>query len=150
MDKLNFYHQKRRDGGLRTGIDLNDERVLEQFEPGDVPQDSALLWFVDVRCSAERLPSEPEAIREWFLARGETIRAALRELSSELSAGMDSDWPLKKEIATSDGVKMAIYCSALRRLSGREISDVLSGLEKTWGTAIQALGGYAHPVHAHA
>ena len=98
MDELNFYHQKRRDGGLRTGIDTNDERVLERFEPGNAAQDSALLWFVDVRCSGESLPAEPELIRRWFLDRTGTIQAGLRSLAVELSAGMDRDWPLKKEI----------------------------------------------------
>lgn len=149
MDKLNFYHQKRGDGGLRTGIEFNDERVLETFTLGDGLQDSALLWFVDVRCQGENLPSEPEAIRSWILARGEMIRGALRELAGELSAGIDSDWPLKKDLGTQDGVRIAIYCSAIRRLSGREISSVLSALATTWSDAVRNLGSYAHPVPAH-
>lgn len=149
MDKLNFYHQKRRDGGLRTGIDFNDERVLETFDLGDGPQDAALLWFVDIRCAGENLPSEPEAIRGWFLARGEMIRSALRDLAGELSAGIDSDWPLKKDLGMHDGVRMAIYCSATRRLSGREISSVLSALATTWGDAVRTLGSYAEPALAN-
>ena len=149
MDKLNFYHQKRRDGGLRTGIDFNDERVLETFEPGNSRPDALLLWFVDIRCSGENLPSEPEAIRDWFLGRGEAIQAALLELSAELRAGIDSDWPLKKEIPTRDGVRMAIYCSATRRLSGREISGVLVSLEGAWPAVIRELASYADPLLAN-
>ena len=57
MHKLTFYHQKRRDGGLRTGVDFDDERVLERFEPGDLARDSALEWFVDIRCRGETLPA---------------------------------------------------------------------------------------------
>ena len=149
MDKLNFYHQKRRDGGLRTGIDFNDERVLERFVPGDAPQDSALLWFVDVRCSGENLPSEPEAIRGWFLERSEIIQAALRLLSEELVTGLDSGWPLRKSIATQDSAHLTIYCSALRRLTGREISGILSELEKAWPDVIHNLGSYVSPIPAH-
>src|SRR5437867_195824 len=130
MDKLNFYRQKRRDGGLRTGIEFNDARVLERFEPGDSPQDSALLWFVDVRCSGGSLPSEPESVRRWFLQKGGFIRAALHELSKELVAGIDPGWPIRRTIPTPDGMRMAVYCSATRRLTGREIAEILSDLEK--------------------
>ncbi len=149
MSKLSFYQQKRRDGGLRTGIDLDDERLWERFEPGDSPQDSALLWFVDVRCAGENLPAEPEAIRSWFLERGEIIRAALRELAEELAAGMDQDWPLKKTIPTQDGTVMAIYCSVIRRLTGREISDILSALATRWPMVLRDLEECGHPVPAH-
>jgi hypothetical protein len=146
MNRLNFYRQKRRDGGLRTGIDLNDERVLEIYEPGDSPPDSALLWFVDVRCSGENLPSDPEAIRNWFLGRSDTIRAGLRDLSKELLAGIDADWPIRKVLAAQDAVRIAIYCSVTRRFEGREISEILSDLESKWPEVIRSLGTYVHPV----
>jgi hypothetical protein len=151
MDKLNFYRQKRRDGGVRTGIEFNDERVLELYEPGNLPQDSALLWFVDVRCSGKNLPSEPEAIRNWFLERGSAIQAALREFSRDLIAGIDPDWPMRKTIVPSrNGVRIAIYCSATRRLSGREISEILSDLAKTWPHIIKHLGDHTLAATANA
>ncbi len=136
----------RRDGGLRTGIESDDERLLEHMDPGAGPRDSALLWFVDIRCSGVTLPSEPEEVRQWFLDRSGLIRAALRELSEELIAGIDSDWPLRKEIPADDGVEMAIYCSAIRRLSGREISGILSQLDRTWIDTIRQLGRYHHSI----
>lgn len=45
MKSLTFYHQKRKDGGVCTGVELDGERVLEQFKPGGGLQDSALEWF---------------------------------------------------------------------------------------------------------
>ena len=149
MDKLNFYHQKRGDGGLRSGIDFNDERVLESYEAGDQPQDSALLWFVDVRCAAENLPQEPESIRRWFLDRSEIIQSALDQMAEELGAGIDSGWPVKKDILTTDGVRMAMYCSAIRRLTGRQISKVLSDLRNAWPNLIGHLDTYEHSVLTH-
>lgn len=150
MDKLTFYHQKRQDGGLRTGVDFNDERVLERYEPGDLPRDSALTWFVDIRCTGEALPSDPEAIREWFLNQSGPIQTALRQLAKDCSAGIDKDWPLKRQIPTSDGVTMAIYCSAMRRLSGREIAFVLGELEAKWPVLVRDLPSYTTPVPANA
>jgi hypothetical protein len=149
MDKLNFYHQKRSDGGLRSGIDFNDERVLESYESGTQPEDSTLLWFIDVRCSGENLPQEPESIRHWFLNRSEIIQSALNELAEGLHAGIDSGWPLKKDLPTKDGVCMAVYCSAIRRLTGREISQVLSDLRSAWPDLINNLDTYEHSVLAH-
>jgi hypothetical protein len=149
MDKLNFYYQKRSDGGLRSGIDLNDERVLESYELGTQPEDSTLLWFIDVRCAGENLPRDSELIRHWFLERSETIQAALSELADELRVGVDSGWPLKKDISPKDGVRMAVYCSAIRRLTGREISQVLSDLKSAWPNLIKHLDNYEHSVPAH-
>jgi hypothetical protein len=149
MDKLNFYHQKRGDGGLRSGIDLNEQRVLENFEPGNLPQDSALLWFIDIRCSAEKLPSEPESIRHWFLDRNDVIQPALRQLANDLCAGIDRDWPFRRVIPTQDGVQMVIFCSAIQRLTGREISQILTDLAKSWPALIDNLDSYENPVLAH-
>jgi hypothetical protein len=146
MKKLTFYYQKRRDGGLRTGVELDGERILENFEPGSLPQDSALLWFVDVRYSGEGIPDQPEAVRQWLLQRSDKIRMALRELSAELTAGMDNDWPLKKEVPAANGVEMAIYCSAMRRVNGREISTILSNLEQHWPNILQTFASYEHPI----
>jgi nucleoside-diphosphate-sugar epimerase len=149
MDKLNFYHQKRSDGGLRSGIDFNEERMLECYEQGTLPQDSTLLWFVDIRCAAENLPAEPESIRRWFLDRSDLIQSALNQLSDDLSAGIDSGWPIKRVILTGDRVNMAVYCSAIRRLTGREISQVLSDLRNTWPDLIKHLDTYEHSILAH-
>lgn len=150
MDKLNFYRQKRRDGGIRTGIEFNDERVLELYEPGNLPEESALDWFVDVRCSGRNLPAEPEAIQNWFLARSDIIQTALRQFSQELIAGIDSDWPMRWTIVpTRNGVRMAIYCSATRRLTGREISEILSDLAKNWPKVIRSLPPRVHSVSAN-
>ena len=149
MDKMNFYHQRRSDGGLRSGIEFNDERVLECYASGSQPEDSALLWFIDVRCSAENLSSKPEAIRRWFLDRSALIQSALSQLSDELLIGMDSGWPLKKEIWTNNTVQMAIYCSAIRRLTGREISQVLSDLKNAWPDLIEHLDIYENSILAH-
>jgi hypothetical protein len=150
MDKLNFYRQKRRDGGVRTGIEFNNERMLELYEAGRPPLDSALLWFVDVRCSGKNLPSEPEMIRNWFLERDNIIQTALHQFSQDLIAGIDADWPMRKTIVpTRHGIRMAIYCSATRRLTGTEISDILSSLAKAWPKVIRQLPVYALPVSAN-
>jgi hypothetical protein len=146
---LNFYHQKRGDGGMRSGIDFNDERILESFQPGTQPEDSALLWFIDIRCSAENLPSDPEPIRRWFLDRSDLIQSALQQLAGDLPAGIDSGWPIRRIISTEDGVNMAVYCSAIKRLTGREISQVLSNLRNAWPELIAHLDTYEHSVLAH-
>jgi hypothetical protein len=139
MDNLVFYQQKRRDGGVRTGISFNDERVVEEFEPGDLPRDPGLLWFVEVRGSGAELPYEEGQVKEWFLARGERIRRTLREYAEELRVGLDADWPLKKEVAGAEA-NLAIYCSAIRRMSGPEISDVLLRMANEWEALVSTLG----------
>ena len=149
MDKLTFYHQKRQDGGLRTGVDFNDERVLERYEQGDLPSDSSLVWFIDIRCTGEALPSDSEGIREWFLRRSGPIQTALCQLAGDCVAGIDKDWPLKRQIPPLDGVAAAIYCSAMRRLSGREIASALAELGAKWSDLVHSLPSCATPVLAN-
>src|SRR5438445_6610645 len=110
MDKVTFYYQKRQDGGLRAGVDFNGDRVLERFEPGpqEEPRNSALLWFVDLRCAGEGLPSEPEELRKWFLDRSKPIQSALRQLAKDLAAGIESDWPLKRDVNVPGSPPIAI------------------------------------------
>jgi hypothetical protein len=149
MDKLNFYYQMRNDGGLRSGVDFNGERILESFKPGRLPQDSRLIWFIDIRCSGRKLPSDGEAVRDWFLAHKDVIQIALRDLAKELHVGIDREWPVKKVISPNNGLQIAIYCSTIRRLEGRDISQIILNLGKSWPDLIRHLEGYQHPHLVH-
>jgi hypothetical protein len=140
MKTLNFYHQKRRDGGIRTGVDLDGEPVLEEFKPGRRPVDSALEWFVDVRCSGRRLPADAEAARAWLLHRGDAIGRQLAEMADELRAGIDPDWPLTRTMPkAANGVEVEVVCSAIRRLTARDIRQVLLRLKGSWQALIASL-----------
>jgi len=138
---LNFYHQKRKDGGLRTGVESNGERVMESFKPGRIPPDSALKWFVDVRCRGRRLPSDPEAIRHWLLEHGDEIQRCLEMMAGELKTGIDPGWPFARKTA-SNGVTIEIVCSAVRRLASREIGKVLLDLKNAWRKLIASLPAF--------
>ena len=148
MDKLIFFHQQRRDGRVRTGIELNDDLILEEFSQTQEPADSALLWFVDVRCIGSNLPSRPENARAWFLDRSSLIQEALNDLARELGAGIDSQWPLKKELPSIGPNRIAIYCSAVHRLTGLEISKVLADLGRNFQEIVRSLG-HCEPVEAN-
>lgn len=140
MKSLTFYHQKRKDGGVRTGVELDGERILEQFKPGRGAPDSALEWFVDVRCRGQRFPGEPDAVRRWLLDQSGEIEAHLERMANDLRAGMDTDWPLTSELAdTSNGVAIKIVCSTVRRLTGRDIGQVLLELKRSWRRLVASL-----------
>jgi hypothetical protein len=140
MDNLTFYHQKRRDGGIRTGIEHNGERVLESFCEGGDPPDSVLEWFVEVRCSAKRLPGESEDSREFFLRRADAIVRGLNELANEVSSGIDKDWPAKWEVVGPERIQ--ILCSAQRRISGIQIAQILRELAVKWPKLLRSLDAY--------
>ena len=63
MPELDFYRQQRRDGAIRTGIEIDGETVLGRFEQVAEDANPVLAWWVDVRCKGRRLPDEPEAAR---------------------------------------------------------------------------------------
>ncbi len=150
MKKLTFYHQKRRDGGVRTGVELDNERILERFDPGSLPEDSTLLWWIDVRCSQKTWPSEPEEVRAWLLEKenAERIESGLKDLAAELPAGIDVDWPAKHVVLNHAGIEIEILYSAMRRVDGCQIKGVLSELARNWRTIIANLPS-CEPAVAH-
>jgi hypothetical protein len=139
MKSLTFYHQKRLDGGIRTGVELDGERILECFEPGSPLEDPKLLWWIDVRCSQKTWPSEPEEVRAWLLENAQRIEGGLSVFAAELGAGIDINWPAKHVVSSRTGLKIEIFCSAMRRVGGREIQAELSNLAKNWQTIIAQL-----------
>jgi len=141
MPKLSFYSQRRRDGGTRTGVDIDGAALLQHFEAGRKASDPVLLWFVDVRCEGPSLPATPDGARDWLLAQGETITAALERLADDIGPGLDVNvWPLHYPVSgTRKGVKMAVVCSAARRLAGREMAAVLKDLADHWEQYVRGL-----------
>jgi hypothetical protein len=139
MKNLTFYHQKRRDGGVRTGVEVDDERILECFESGAPREDPRLLWWIDVRCAQKAWPSEPEEVRAWLLENAQRIEGGLKALAAELNAGIDKDWPAKHVVPGRAGLRIEIFCSAMRRVAGREIQAELFNLARNWRTIIAEL-----------
>jgi hypothetical protein len=141
MPKLTFYRQRRRDGGTRTGVDVDGAAVLQQFEAGKKPSDPVLLWFVDIRCEGPSLPATPEGARDWLLAQAETVTTALERLADDIGPGLDVNvWPLRYPVpGTRKGVRLAVVCSATRRLAGREMATVLKDLADNWAKYVRGL-----------
>jgi hypothetical protein len=137
MTKLAFYHQVRFDGGRRSGISLNDDSTSLHFFEGEVEEedyDPRLLWYVDVRCEGDVLPTEPQAARDWFLANEPYFVAEIRGLADEIAIGVDNDiWPYQRELASPpDGCQAEVAVQAIRRLTGREMADNLRRLAVDW------------------
>ena len=143
MKSLTFYYQKRKDGGTRIGVELNGNRVLENFKPWRALQDSALEWFVDLRFKGRNIPQDPEAIRAWLVNQSSFIQHQLAELAKELQTGIDPDWPVtSKTFTLESGTTFKIVCSAIRRLTGRDIDDVLNQLRRTWPRLLKDLQAF--------
>lgn len=136
MPSISFFRQLRRDGGIRTGVDVDGDTVLSQFEAGqriDEP-DPSLEWYVDVRCDGARLPHTPEAARQWLLRAEAPIRNALEAMAASVPAGIDQGpWPIKHKFRIGSGAARGeVVCSAVRRVSAQNVADVLRNVAKHW------------------
>ena len=142
MPDLTFYRQKRVDGGVRTGIDIDGVTVCEDFEEGDEERDPALRWYVDLRCSGDSLPSDADSAREWLLEHEEMIRDGFSRYANQLAAGADrDDYPLQWSgfQPVPQGVQMSIACSAIRHVDARELNHVLREIAEHWSERIERL-----------
>lgn len=125
--KLVFFRQARIDGGVRTGVDLDETSLLHDFERGGDDDDPSLIWYIDIEFSGDDLPTRPDAARHWLLERAPQVSAALDQLADDLAAGIDfGSWPVRRTIANGfGGASATISCSAVRRIDCREIADHL-------------------------
>src|SRR4051812_6199543 len=141
MPTITFFRQARRDGGVRTGIDIDDRTVLARFESGrERDDDPALLWYVDVRCSGPKLPREVRAARQWLERNEQPIVDALEGLAKQVPGGLDpSEWPLRSTKRLTNGVTVVVACTAVRRVEAREIAEILRDVAARWRERIEAL-----------
>ncbi len=142
MAKLVFYRQKRYDEGIRTGIELDDDRVANWFEPGTNGTDSALLWYVDLRCEGAGVPDDPELVLDWLQEHSSIIRDGFRRYAEQLRSGFDPDiyslkWSEFKDVPPD--VTMKIVCSAIRRVDALEMGSHLSEIATNWDSIIGSL-----------
>lgn len=142
MAKIIFYRQKRRDGGIRTGVEINGNTELgleEGFEGDEL--DPVLVWWIELRCEAKTLPTDPEEARQWLLEQTPVIRSGFEALAREVRTGIDFNtypylWPVPK---APRGVRITVACFAMRRVDGREMADVLADVAAHWRDRIKSL-----------
>lgn len=147
MRAILFYHQKRRDGGIRTGVESDGSRLLERFSPGSGEFDSALEWWINVYFEGASLPEGAEAIRAWLLEKQDAIKEQLIQLANELSAGIDPTWPFRKKFVWSRGtISGEIVCSSIRLVTSQRIAGTLNDLATHWPRRIESLETVAEVV----
>ena len=143
MPRLVFYRQKRFDGGFRMGVELNEETILEQFEPGKNEPDPLLLWFVDVRCKGSDVPADAVASPQWLLSTGSIISEGLTRFADHLrrvGVDIDGDTLQWSEFPDdNDGVERKIVCSASRRFNAVEIAEIVDDIRDHWSDRIEAM-----------
>lgn len=141
MPRISFYIQERLDGGVRTGVEVNGDTALGRFKPGRSNEpDPALQWYVDVRCSGARLPSEGEAARGWLIRNSAKVTGALKVAAAQIHAGIDpGDWPFRYEVTDRTGTRILISCSATLNLSARKLAGVLKKLGDNWEKTLENL-----------
>ena len=142
MSKLIFYRQKRFDGGLRTGLELDGLNVADEFEDGSGERDPTLRWYVELRCEGPSVPSDPYDATDWLLDLAPLAREGFRLLAEQLEVGVDrdlynliwSDFPIQPE-----GANLKIACLAIRRADGLEMSGVVQQFGQQFETLIKML-----------
>ena len=140
MATITFFRQARQDGGIRTGIDIDQNTGLSRFETGDENADPVLLWYVDVRIEGKKLPRTPESARKWLIEKGRSIRNALLCTAEELTAGIDvSDWPIQRHAPIGTGFRAKVVCCATRRIEAQQIADVLRDVAEHWKQRVEDL-----------
>lgn len=146
MPKLTFFHQVRVDGGVRTGIEIDDAIALEFFQTETEEFDPVLLWYVDIVCDGDNLPGEPETARQWFLDNERFfVDLLLVPAADELEIGFDPEVRPFRRIrdAAPGGCRAVMIASAMRRVHAREIAGNLRRVAESWRGLLTHLERYS-------
>ena len=142
MPKLTFYRQGRADGAIRTGIELDDDTIFENYEEGRHEVDPTLSWYVDLRSKGPGIPSDPQEAKQWLLDHQEIVREGFSRCASELEAGRDVDlYPLlwRKFAGVPEDVEMTIVCATNRRIYALSVPELLKDVAEHWRERIEHL-----------
>jgi hypothetical protein len=142
MTQLTFYQQQRVDGGLRTGIDLDGQTLAESYLSGEEETDPALKWYIDLRYRGANLPTDVDAVRNWFRSREAECVLTLQQVSEELTAGLDRDvLPYRKEFISSStpDVKLEVATSAQNRIAALQVAEHFRNLAVNWRSNLESL-----------
>lgn len=143
MPNFVFFRQKRQDGGIHTGLDWENDTQWESFEPGETEGDPVLEWWVDLRGEGPEVPDDPEELPDWLRRHGGPIRDGFAVVAEELRAGIDAgsgSWPVLRPLPpTIPGTQLVIGMSALRRVNGREVPNVMNYVAEHWEELIARL-----------
>lgn len=146
MVKITFFRQKRRDGAVRSGIDVDGETLWHRLEStteseSDDGFDPVLSWFVDLEFIGEALPFQPHEARQWLLDHANHIQDWLQKTLEPIRAGFDmAQFPLIREQPEFEtGVHLLLRLSAVRRAGVRELMDVLSEIATHMPSYIEEL-----------
>lgn len=146
MRTIRFYQQQRSDGGVRSGLGIDDEPVLHEFIAGDEESDPALLWYVDVVAKSSHLPGDAEHAREWFVRHRQEIQQTLRDMAERLTIGLDEGncWPYSAKLTgLPRGVAGEVRVSAVRSLREGELARHLRLLADAWEAVLSRLAPLA-------
>ena len=133
MSRFTLYRQLRNDGGLRTGLEMEDCPIWETTQPGPVEDDPALRWYVDLRGEGDGVPTDRESVREWLAAHVTIFAATLVQLAERFETGIDfGGWPVAFEVpGLPDDAAVSVVIHAARRVDALEIAAVLSELARS-------------------
>ena len=127
MTDVQFYHQERVDGGMRSGVYVGGEAMLHGFIPGSEERNPALSWYTDVTLSTPSPPDDATALA-WLLDHASEIRAALDGAADQLSSGIDADAMPWECVTTGAEGPIRVSVSAMRRFPARDIAHNLRRL----------------------
>lgn len=141
MTEITFYRQQRRDGSIRSGLELNGEPQfgLIQSWPLETSDDDlsmVLDWYIDLTIQSPNPidHSDPEQTKNELLKLQTSIQHGLNQLANSMGAGVDFESPVlwSKFPELSEGFHVEMVCRASSRISSRQLMREINEFANHW------------------
>ncbi len=141
MTEITFYRQQRRDGSIRSGLELNGEPQfgLIQSWPSETSDDDlsmVLDWYIDLTIQSPNPidHSDPEQTKNELLKLQASIQHGLNQLENSMGAGVDFESPViwSKFPELSEGFHVEMVCRASSRITSRQLMREINEFANHW------------------
>jgi hypothetical protein len=141
MTEITFYRQQRRDGSIRSGLELNGEPQfgLIQSWPSETSDDDlsmVLDWYIDLTIQSPNPidHSDPEQTKNELLKLQASIQHGLKQLANTMGAGVDFESPViwSKFPELSEGFHVEMVCRASSRITSRQLMREINEFANHW------------------
>jgi hypothetical protein len=141
MTEITFYRQQRRDGSIRSGLELNGEPQfgLIQSWPSETSDDDlsmVLDWYIDLTIQSPNPidHSDPEQTKNELLKLQASIQHGLNQLANSMGAGVDFESPViwSKFPELSEGFHVEMVCRASSRITSRQLMREINEFANHW------------------
>ncbi len=142
MSEILFYRQERRDGRIRTGLEISGNLVLMDYMTEGSNSDPSIIWYVDILFTTDSPIDSRENARMFLNDKAVEVSITLQALAERVSKEPGTSLSSMKSEHVTDDFSIVVRSNAMLGMQRSILTDKLLGLANEWCGIISGLPVY--------